>query len=171
MPQLRHIMMDRVTMLAVPFFTRLIRIGEVHLLESLQTLSNVLNFRFTIYSTEPKSGSWEWEFDNLRQLEELKIRFDLSLKLNNPFPKSFAFPLTLKKLSLYGCGLPWEGMSTAAGSLPNLEVLKIRDGAMVGEEWKPVEGEFLRLNFLVMEKFRSQVLASRGSPHPAPCAP
>ncbi|KAG8378869.1 hypothetical protein BUALT_Bualt07G0029500 [Buddleja alternifolia] len=39
---------------------------------------------------------------------------------------------------------------TIIGSLPNLEVLKLSSNAFVGSEWNPIEGEFLRLKFLLL---------------------
>ncbi|KAL0415440.1 UNVERIFIED_CONTAM: hypothetical protein Slati_3375900 [Sesamum latifolium] len=59
----------------------------------------------------------------------------------------FGFPHSLKKLSLRGCYLPWEDMRIV-GSLPNLEILRLHDSALVGNVWNPSEGEFARLKFL-----------------------
>ncbi|KAL0342192.1 UNVERIFIED_CONTAM: hypothetical protein Scaly_1881800 [Sesamum calycinum] len=52
-----------------------------------------------------------------------------------------------KKLTLKGCGLPWEDMRIV-GSLPNLEILRLHWGAFVGYVWNPSEGEFARLKLL-----------------------
>lgn len=41
---------------------------------------------------------------------------------------------------------------TIVGSLPNLEVLKLRSQACVGPDWCPIEGEFVRLKSLVIGK-------------------
>ncbi|GFQ05991.1 late blight resistance protein r1-a [Phtheirospermum japonicum] len=57
------------------------------------------------------------------------------------------FPSSLKKLILEGSRLQWEDM-TMIGSLPYLEVLKLEFGSVNGPEWKPVEGEFIRLKML-----------------------
>lgn len=38
------------------------------------------------------------------------------------------------------------------GSLPKLQVLKLKQDAFVGYKWEPVEGEFLHLRFLLMEE-------------------
>ncbi|KAK4394684.1 Disease resistance protein RGA5 [Sesamum angolense] len=58
-------------------------------------------------------------------------------------------PLSLKKLNLSWCRIPWENM-TMVGSLPNLEVLKLMYHACEGSEWNPVEGGFRRLKVLLI---------------------
>ncbi|XP_031102652.1 putative late blight resistance protein homolog R1A-3 [Ipomoea triloba] len=46
------------------------------------------------------------------------------------------FPPSLKKLTLRYTYLPWKEMDTI-GELPHLEVLKLKDFALCGSEWKP----------------------------------
>ncbi|KAG8388370.1 hypothetical protein BUALT_Bualt02G0118900 [Buddleja alternifolia] len=166
MPQLGHVLISNINL--SPF-----DVGKVlrHVLENLQTLSTVENCRFSnntlesipnlkklkVCCTEFKSDStWlQYCLDNLvhlHQLEKLDIVF---LPSDEPksvehFPESFHFSANLKKLSLRGCKLPWEDM-TVLGSLINLEILKLLRNAVLGEEWEPIDGEFLRLKFLVME--------------------
>ncbi|KAH6782518.1 hypothetical protein C2S51_007811 [Perilla frutescens var. frutescens] len=60
-------------------------------------------------------------------------------------------PIHLKKLSLNGLGYSWKCMS-AIGSLPSLEILKLRFSAFQGPEWKTVKKrKFQRLKFLLIE--------------------
>ncbi|KAL8056776.1 hypothetical protein ABFX02_04G140500 [Erythranthe guttata] len=60
---------------------------------------------------------------------------------------TIVFPRSLVKLTLEGCFLHWEDL-TRIGSLPHLQVLKLINDSVVGSEWNPVEGEFLKLKFL-----------------------
>ncbi|KAL8509524.1 hypothetical protein ACS0TY_016656 [Phlomoides rotata] len=64
--------------------------------------------------------------------------------------QNLAFPATLKKLTLSGCRFPWQDM-TLVGSLPNLEVLKLKRHACDGNEWETTEWEFCQLKLLVIE--------------------
>ncbi|KAI3689453.1 hypothetical protein L2E82_47410 [Cichorium intybus] len=90
------------------------------------------------------------EFPNIRSLEHLQ-----KLKLLNtiPFPEPtrscnpLIFPEKLKKLTLSNTGLDWEEMWTFAW-LPNLEVLKLRVHACIGEKWETSDSEFQRLKVL-----------------------
>ncbi|KAL7160416.1 hypothetical protein ABFS83_01G093700 [Erythranthe nasuta] len=60
------------------------------------------------------------------------------------------FPMNIRKISMSGCGLPWENMEVIA-SLPNLRVLKLRWYAFCGPLWKTTTGQFPRLEFLLLE--------------------
>ncbi|KAL0302743.1 UNVERIFIED_CONTAM: putative late blight resistance proteinR1B-17 [Sesamum angustifolium] len=60
------------------------------------------------------------------------------------------FPSTLKKITLSGCGFPWEDMKILA-QLPNLEALKLRCYAFQGPVWELDEEDFIRLKFLLLE--------------------
>lgn len=74
-----------------------------------------------------------------------------SRRLYPSFLQNLTFPPSLRKLTLSGWGLPWEA-TTIIGLLSNLEVLKLKwRHAFYGKEWKPTEGEFLRLKFLLLE--------------------
>lgn len=53
----------------------------------------------------------------------------------------------LRKLTLLNCKLHWEDL-TIIGRLLHLQVLKLFDNSVVGTEWSPIEGEFLRLKVL-----------------------
>ncbi|KAL7160392.1 hypothetical protein ABFS83_01G091900 [Erythranthe nasuta] len=60
------------------------------------------------------------------------------------------FPMNIRKISLSGCGLPWENMEVIA-SLPYLKVLKLRWYAFCGPLWKTRTGQFPKLEFLLLE--------------------
>ncbi|KAL7153030.1 hypothetical protein ABFS83_04G137700 [Erythranthe nasuta] len=59
-------------------------------------------------------------------------------------------PSSLVKLTLSGCGFPWEEMSKIS-SLPNLKLLKLRCYAFRGPKWEIQEEEFEKLEFLLIE--------------------
>ncbi|KAL0429590.1 UNVERIFIED_CONTAM: hypothetical protein Sradi_0585000 [Sesamum radiatum] len=163
MTQLRHLIFSKGNALRMP----LVAVpsgGQV--LENLQTL-HVNNFQFTSIELIPNlkklrvhydfehRGTWrKYCLNNLihlRQLETLNLMFQAVWTVN-PFPPSFALPSSLKKLTLTSCGLPWQDM-TVIRSLPNLEVLKLKSRAFIGEEWECCsEGEFPMLKFLLIER-------------------
>ncbi|KAL0335859.1 UNVERIFIED_CONTAM: hypothetical protein Sradi_4797800 [Sesamum radiatum] len=168
MPKLRHLLFER-GFLAYPFPTQVSGKDSV-VLENLQTLSGVINFRCTkeIFEIMPnlkklgvsydydRRTKWSsYEFDNfiyLHQLETLKCLFTVTDYTTAPpdIALALAFPPSLKKLTLTGCNIPWEKM-TVVGSLPNLEVLKLKERAFEGSLWEPKEGEFTKLKFLFIE--------------------
>ncbi|KAL8557564.1 hypothetical protein ACS0TY_004855 [Phlomoides rotata] len=84
---------------------------------------------------------------NLHQLEKLRITAFGSFSWQGRYP---SFPTTLKKLSLVGGRLPWNGMSIV-DSLLNLEVLKLRDFACDGDTWETNNGGFPQLKFLLID--------------------
>ncbi|CDP19487.1 unnamed protein product [Coffea canephora] len=97
-------------------------------------------------------------FDYFSQLESLTLRF--------LYGYGFKFPLNLKKLTLQVTTQPWSEISKI-GKLPKLEVLKLLDDSVVGEEWKMKEGlwdfcswtasfdNFARLEKLVVHSCRN----------------
>lgn len=66
-----------------------------------------------------------------------------------PAPVSM-FPSSLRKLRLNGVGYPWEHMNII-GSLPNLEVLKLRCYAFRGPKCEIESKKFLKLRLLSIE--------------------
>ncbi|KAF3670735.1 hypothetical protein FXO37_08382 [Capsicum annuum] len=84
-------------------------------------------------------------FFHLHQLETLSFQVNRYLNLDNvlTIPSSKVFPATIKKLKLINTGLSWEDLNII-GELPNLEMLKLKNGAFLGDEWHPIEGEFAR---------------------------
>ncbi|KAI3454416.1 hypothetical protein Pfo_011079 [Paulownia fortunei] len=95
------------------------------------------------------------DLTHLRRLESFKcvvVNPDFESQVVSSIP---AFPSSLRKLSLSGCGFSWEYMP-CIGRLPKLEILKLRCYAFRGPEWKNIEGktifgEFPRLKFLLLE--------------------
>ncbi|KAK4427064.1 hypothetical protein Salat_1475300 [Sesamum alatum] len=164
MSKLRHLLFAR-SFLPYPFPTEYSVI-----LENLQTLSKVTNFKCTreVFEIVPKlkklgiSYSYdeymEWssyEFDSfayLHHLETLKCLFTniLYYPSAEPLRINLAFPQSLKKLTLSGCRISWKKM-TVIGSLHNLEILKLKNHAFDGSVWEPNEGEFIQLKFLLIE--------------------
>ncbi|XP_057780134.1 putative late blight resistance protein homolog R1A-4 [Salvia miltiorrhiza] len=133
---------------------------------NLQTLTKAVNLRLSeevckripntnklhlIYEDELEGYDY-FLLDHLHNLGSLHKLQSLKLVVST-FPNScnadqlkFAFPVSLKKLSLTNCSLDWNDL-TIIGSLPQLEVLKL-DDSVKGQKWSPVDGEFLRLRFL-----------------------
>ncbi|KAK4383499.1 putative late blight resistance proteinR1A-10 [Sesamum angolense] len=138
MPQLRHLLFEE-GFLPYPSLAKFKRKDSV-VLENLQTLSRT---KWSTYGIN--------NFVYLQKLESLKCEFiakdDLSRK---HLPPKLAFPVNLRKLALYGCIISWENM-TVIGSLPNLEVLKLRTFAFEGSVWEPNEGEFTKLKYLLIQ--------------------
>ncbi|KAL2492377.1 Disease resistance protein RPP13 [Abeliophyllum distichum] len=168
MPRLRHLLFVRSFL---PYPTDALNGGNFVPLKNLQTLSNVINFRWTkevlemmpnlkkLVISYEHDGRTEWSsycFENfvyLHQLEILKCFFFTKsyLKYQDPLPVNFAFPPELKRLTLSGCRIAWENISII-GSLPKLEVLKLKDHAFEGPTWEPNEGEFSLLKYLLLEE-------------------
>ncbi|KAJ9554320.1 hypothetical protein OSB04_018365 [Centaurea solstitialis] len=96
------------------------------------------------------SNQGDMEVPDIRGLEHLQ-----NLKLLNtiPYPKptrlmnTLMFPEKLKKLTLSNTGMDWEDMWTIS-LLPNLEVLKLKFHACIGERWEMSGAEFRRLKIL-----------------------
>ncbi|KAL2492877.1 Disease resistance RPP8-like protein 3 [Abeliophyllum distichum] len=167
MKQLRHVQVDISANLPDPPCTEIGRENSVIVLENIQTLSLINNFRCTVevfkripnlkklgifYGNEPTD--WRYYCLNnlvyLDKLEVLKCFFDWK---SPSFLKNVTFPESLKELTLVRGYISWEDM-TVVGSLPNLQALKLRRNAFDGQEWKPNEGEFLQLKFLLLENIK-----------------
>lgn len=102
---------------------------------------------------EEKGGSSMFDnFAKLGNLETLKL-------LNDTFPLSpfqanlkrlpqwYKFPPSLKKVTFSDTWLDWKNMSTI-GMLPNLEILKLKENAFMGQHWEPLDGGFRLLKVL-----------------------
>ncbi|KAL0335784.1 UNVERIFIED_CONTAM: putative late blight resistance proteinR1A-10 [Sesamum radiatum] len=163
MPKLRHLLFER------GFLPCPLRTDSV-IMENLQTLSEVTNFKCTkevlklmpnvkklgisyYYDRRTKWSSYEFHnFVYLHHLETLKCLFmETEFTGSKPLPINLAFPQSLKKLTLSGCRISWEKMTTVVGSLHNLEILKLKNYACEGSLWEPNEGEFTKLKFLLIE--------------------
>ncbi|KAL2492660.1 Disease resistance RPP8-like protein 3 [Abeliophyllum distichum] len=164
MTQLRHVQVEAAVNLPDPLNAEIEGENFVIVLENLQTLSLINDFRCTVevskripnlkklgifYRDEPTD--WGYHCLNnlvvLDKLEALKCVFHFG---SPSFLKNVTFPESLKKLTLIDSNIPWEDM-TIIGSLPNLQVLKLKRNAFLGPEWEPNEGEFLQLKFLLLE--------------------
>ncbi|KZV39678.1 hypothetical protein F511_22703 [Dorcoceras hygrometricum] len=139
-------------------------------LADLQTLSGLWNFMFTEEMLQRipniknihvfydhhclmKKGWSYYQLENLGNLHQLKslkicVISDPSYSVNSAF--TFRFPASLKTLTLGGVRIPWHELGIV-GSLPNLEVLKLKDDACVGSEWEPNDDGFRRLKVLVLQ--------------------
>ncbi|KAL2553200.1 Disease resistance protein (CC-NBS-LRR class) family [Forsythia ovata] len=157
MPQLRHLLFEEGFLLCPSDAEN----------GNLQTLTGVIDFRCTeealgripnlktlgisyLYGSRTKWSIYCLEnLVNLHQLETLKCRFVPKSWIRHLVPPAvdLAFPPNLKKLTLSGCRISWKNMSTC-GSLPNLEVLKLKYFYFEDSVWKTNEGEFRKLKFL-----------------------
>nr|GMD48710.1 putative late blight resistance protein homolog R1B-17 [Ipomoea batatas] len=84
----------------------------------------------------------------LSHLEKLKVQG--SYHPLHMRPQATIYPQTLKKLTFVRTLIPWEDMNCIS-MLPNLEVLKLRNFACVGQEWELIEeGGFPQLKVLLI---------------------
>ncbi|XP_057802852.1 putative late blight resistance protein homolog R1B-16 [Salvia miltiorrhiza] len=130
-------------------------------LENLQTLSivshtmcseRILRMIPNLRKLEIDCSDGEIFLNNLvhlRQLEDLKLRSSFRVVFYHK--DIFTFPRTLRKLTLSRVLLPWKEM-TVVGSLPNLRVLKLTHWACKGSTWETSDGEFPKLEILVIER-------------------
>ncbi|XP_073036465.1 putative late blight resistance protein homolog R1A-3 [Primulina eburnea] len=165
MPQLRHLKREeKFFNLPDPPSTN-VKNGraDIIILENLQTLYKIRNFRCTdevvhripnlkklgiTYKRFSRGIGWDYhEVYNLSNLHNLEsLIFD---SYENVL-RNLCFPQSLKKLTLERCGVSWEEL-TVVGSLHHLEVLDLMHYAAKGCEWNPVEGQFLGLKSLRIE--------------------
>ncbi|CAA3030344.1 late blight resistance homolog R1B-16 [Olea europaea subsp. europaea] len=149
MPKLRHLKFSRVILPAPPLnASSLFNLNSLSVLDSLDydigQITPLLN-KLGIHYHSQSSRSLNHLAD-LQNLITLKILFDSPA---NSTIINIALPLSLKKITLERGRIDWEYMRIF-GSLPNLEVLKLREYAFQGREWIPNEGEFLQLKFLLI---------------------
>ncbi|KAL1546821.1 putative late blight resistance protein R1A-10 [Salvia divinorum] len=154
--QLRHL-------IAFSFHPLLLPEGATLSLDNLQTLSMATDFvcsermvdmipnitKLGICYSEDKLGVC-YHLDNLKHLLKLE---KLKLDIHNSFVPCLSpvFPLSLKKLELSGGWISWSDM-TIVGSLPNLQVLKLKKYACYGERWATNMGEFHMLIHLLIDE-------------------
>ncbi|XP_047976801.1 putative late blight resistance protein homolog R1A-10 [Salvia hispanica] len=160
LPQLRHILIASCVFPSEQ--------GATIALENLQTLFKAVNFVCSeeilvkipnlkklgiLYKgDDEKTYEKDYELQNLATLQTLE---DLKIEMCN-FPKEKPrlgpdFPKKLKNLTLSGVGLPWEDFKIVS-SLSNLQVLKLRDNACIGETWETTDGGFSQLEFLLIDQ-------------------
>ncbi|XP_047957000.1 putative late blight resistance protein homolog R1B-16 [Salvia hispanica] len=164
MPQLRHVITyghqpNGAYCLPDPQSDR-----EDMMLENLQTLFEVKNLKFgaemlkripnikklKLYYEDISTEGNYYHLNNIRYLHKLETlrlrsldRFDRNLEVS--------LPSSLKKLTLERTYLPWEDMYKIIGSLPHLQVLKLKKNSFIGSVWKTFEGQFSNLKFLLIE--------------------
>ncbi|CAA3002503.1 late blight resistance homolog R1A-10 [Olea europaea subsp. europaea] len=189
MPQLRHVMLNASVHLPDPPISEIE--GEensIVVLENLQTLSRIYNFRLTEKVLEKipnlrklavrydsiEVASWEiYCINNLWRLTKLE---SLKCWLTYTFPCFLAhvtFPTSLEKLTLEGTELhPKDNLKlhpeelTILGKLPNLKVLKLKNCAFNELEWEPDDGEFLELKFLLLDNVNLKHWRADGNHYP-----
>nr|GLL20341.1 putative late blight resistance protein homolog R1B-23 [Ipomoea trifida] len=93
--------------------------------------------------------NWLKDLINLKKLEKLKINSDH----NDPIilPHASAFTVQLRMLTLKGTLLSWRQVEEVIGKLPNLRVLKLKDGACRGLHWELFGGNFPKLKSLLIQ--------------------
>ncbi|KAH6771863.1 hypothetical protein C2S51_010267 [Perilla frutescens var. frutescens] len=138
MPQLRHLKMPGIT-LADPPEAQVI-------LENLQTLTTVRDFIFSKNALE-----------RIPNLIKLGIDCEATEEI-----ESF---VSLTKLTLSSCQIPWEDMSVV-GSLPNLAVLKLQKRAATGKVWNPNAEGFRQLKFLLIDWCQLEIWEADNSDFP-----
>ncbi|VFQ59375.1 unnamed protein product [Cuscuta campestris] len=129
MQQLRHLVLPETDLPKIPenppLFANLQSLTDINAAScTREVLSSMPNLKKIGLWVE-KPGVVGLHLDKLEQLEAFKF------SVLNPSPNKLVefepvifFPPTLRKLSLSGCGLPWEAMEVVA-ALQNLEVLKL----------------------------------------------
>ncbi|KZV24838.1 hypothetical protein F511_14721 [Dorcoceras hygrometricum] len=133
---------------------------DIFELKNLQTLSRVRNFRCTneVLRRIPNlkklgitykqfSDGFGWDYYEVYNIAHLRNLESFTLESYEKLPQNLCFPRSLKKLTLIGCKVSWEYL-TVVGSLPHLEALNLMRQAVIGREWNPVEGQFLKLKSL-----------------------
>ncbi|XP_022885293.1 putative late blight resistance protein homolog R1B-16 isoform X2 [Olea europaea var. sylvestris] len=164
MPELCHVKLKR-GKLPDPLSAEIEGGNSTTVLENLQTLSQIKDFRCTeeilkripnlkklgiCYVFEPMDSDL-YCLKNVGRLHKLEsLNCYIFPSLSSSFLQNLTLPPSLKKLTLSGSHIPWEDM-TILGSLPNLQVLKLKRSSFYGREWEPNEGEFLQLKFLLLE--------------------
>ncbi|KAK4478014.1 hypothetical protein RD792_017279 [Penstemon davidsonii] len=137
-------------------------------LENLQTLSGIQSFKCTeevvrripnvkklviVYnprSIETGSHNYLKNIGCLHKLQSLTLRFTYGY-LGEEYIQNCVFPNSLKKLALMGSdNYTLEDIIKRTGWLPHLEKLKLKY-IRSGEDWNPVEGQFLRLKVLKLK--------------------
>ncbi|KAL3510343.1 hypothetical protein ACH5RR_029744 [Cinchona calisaya] len=101
----------------------------------------------------------------LDQLEALKFEYQTLGMMPLSIPHSKMFPPSLKKMTLIGGHVNWKEMSII-GSLPNLEVLKIKDNFFSGPLWETSDEGFRCLKFLKLSLLDLQNWISTSSHFP-----
>ncbi|GFQ04728.1 putative late blight resistance protein homolog r1b-13 [Phtheirospermum japonicum] len=166
MSQLRHVCFSRLNILDPPPSGHTNDDGgDDFVLVNLQTLRNVINFKFSkdVVKRIPNikelrvyyEGIVDWSSYCLNNLVQLINLETLSFEIHSgeelipsELLENLTFPRSLKELTLRGTNLDWGDLGAKIGSLPHLQVLNLGKGSLVGPEWETVEGRFLSLKCL-----------------------
>ncbi|KAM0031948.1 putative P-loop containing nucleoside triphosphate hydrolase, leucine-rich repeat domain superfamily [Helianthus debilis subsp. tardiflorus] len=126
---------------------------------NLQTISNVKlgnidNFQKCFPCIkELTCRTYEYEDNDFKSLTCLE---NLKLTGYGIGKSDIKFPATLTTLALSMCNIPWSGISIIQ-SLPNLQVLKLKNGAFMGSCWNTAEHVFPKLKFLRLDGLNIEV--------------
>nr|GMD75193.1 putative late blight resistance protein homolog R1B-16 [Ipomoea batatas] len=119
---------------------------ECSYLISLDPPNEVKEKLHTLYWLSPRHCTEE-VFSRIPNLETLKIRaINQNICLRNPQ----AFPQNLKELTLFHTRLRWKHINII-GNMPSLQVLKLKCKAVCDKTWKPSDGGFRQLKFLLID--------------------
>ncbi|KAL0365962.1 UNVERIFIED_CONTAM: putative late blight resistance proteinR1C-3 [Sesamum radiatum] len=129
-------------------------------LDKLQTLyaiaiSQLTDRRLeTLPNLEKQGIFWDEEVDHVRDLSPLHKLHTLkcrSSKYNRyNILSNIVLPPSIKKLTLKGCRILDHELNEI-GKLPNLEILKLQYCYFQNGNWEAEDGEFCRLQFLLMK--------------------
>ncbi|KAL0369324.1 UNVERIFIED_CONTAM: putative late blight resistance proteinR1B-12 [Sesamum calycinum] len=129
-------------------------------LDKLQTLSPIAVSDFTdrhletLPNLEKLGIFWDEEVDHVRDLSRLHKLHTLkcrSSKYNRyNILSNIILPPSIKKLTLKGCRILDQELNEI-GKLPNLEILKLQYCYFQSGNWEAEDGEFCRLQFLLMK--------------------
>ncbi|KAL3813626.1 hypothetical protein ACJIZ3_014894 [Penstemon smallii] len=161
MPQLRCLHAELSILPPLPTGTEM----QVCVLKSLETLFLIKNFRCEDevlaripnlrklkieYSADDITDWSYYRLQNLAKLSKLEtLRCGFEVICTETLVANLAFPVSLKKLTLWGCRISWEHMKII-GVLPNLEILNLRYQAFEGSTWETVEDNFKKLEYLMI---------------------
>ncbi|KAI3455560.1 hypothetical protein Pfo_012223 [Paulownia fortunei] len=147
MPQLRHVEFKKLDLPDPPGETMTLNLkcGE----QVVKRVPNIKKLQIYYEGFVEGSACCLNNLGRLHKLESLACFFlPLMKATRSELMQNLSFPHSLKKLTLDGSLLHWEEMRTEIGSLPILEVLKLRTWSFIGPEWETVEGQFCSLKFL-----------------------
>ncbi|KAK4387388.1 putative late blight resistance proteinR1B-16 [Sesamum angolense] len=129
-------------------------------LDKLQTLSPIAVSDFTdrhletLPNLEKLGIFWDEEVDRVRDLTRLHKLHTLKCRSSNynryNILSNIIFPPSIKKLTLKGCRILDQELNEI-GKLPNLEILKLQYCYFQSGNWEAEDGEFCRLQFLLMK--------------------
>nr|GMD45771.1 putative late blight resistance protein homolog R1B-17 [Ipomoea batatas] len=117
-------------------------------MEVFMRIPNVKDLRIIARCQVSSSQGLNDNLKCLNHLEKLRVRGSYH-PLHLP-SQGDIFPQNLKELTFERTLIPWEAM-TIISLLPNLEILKLKNFACVGQEWQLIEeGSFPQLKVLLI---------------------